>query len=326
MLQHLLITDYTCLSGQTSTINLTFEVFGQPLHSAPVVLINHALTGNSNVAGTNGWWKTLVGPEKTIDTEKYTVLCFNIPGNGYQHYGSVEITQFTVQDVAKIFRLGLEKLGIQKLHTIIGGSIGGAIGWEMLAQNPKITERLIPIATAHKTSDWLNAQCLIQNFLLDLPENALEKARMHAMLCYRTPESINQRFQNEKQDQEKLKSQEWLEHHGDALKNRFQKEAYRNMNHLLTSIQTNLELLKNTDAEIHLIAVDSDLFFSAIEIKNTYQKLKKEIKNISYNEIKSVHGHDAFLIEYEQLNQILNPILNYHEQQYHYNLQEQSTY
>ncbi|MBS1572992.1 MAG: alpha/beta fold hydrolase, partial [Bacteroidetes bacterium] len=131
MLQELLINDYTCQSGQIITTNLSYELVGRPLHSAPIILINHALTGNSNVGGTNGWWKTLLGPEKTIDTNHFTVLCFNIPGNGYDGKIFNNSEQFCINDIAALFLLGLKKLKIQQLFAIIGGSIGGAIAWEM---------------------------------------------------------------------------------------------------------------------------------------------------------------------------------------------------
>ena len=66
--------------------------------------------------------------------------------------------------------------------------------------------------------------------------------------------------------------------------------------------------LENINAEIHLVSVDSDLFYPAFEIKNTYDFLQHKNKNVHYHEIKSIHGHDAFLMEYEQLNTILTPL------------------
>ena len=325
MLQYINIHDPNSPSGQKEPTTLSYEVFGKSLHSAPIVLVNHALTGNSQVSGENGWWKTVIGPGKTMDTEKCTIICFNIPGNGY---GSSEINQyFTTKKIAQLFLLGLEKLAIPQLYAIIGGSIGGAIGWEMISQKNNIAQKFIPIASDYKTSDWLHAQCTIQKFLLESPEKPLEKARMHAMLCYRTPESINKRFQNKKnKSTDRRLSEEWLNYHGEKLNDRYQIESYRRMNHLLTTINTDLQNIENTQVEIHLIAIATDLFFPAKEIKETYHQLKKTSKNVHYHEINSDHGHDAFLIEYEQLNHILNPIFHYHEQQFHYHIQEQSAY
>ena len=75
-------------------INLSYQLFGKELFSAPIVLINHALTGNSDVAGENGWWKDVVGEDKVIDTGKYTILAFNIPGNSYDGFVIVNYKDF----------------------------------------------------------------------------------------------------------------------------------------------------------------------------------------------------------------------------------------
>ena len=152
---------------------------------------------------------------------------------------------------------------------------------------------------------------MVQQYLLSHQEEPLQKARSHAMLCYRTPESLNQRFKNEVHPEKQiLNSHDWLDFHGKKLKERFSLSAYRLMNHLLRSINVNEERLKEINANIHLIAVDSDLFFPASEIKNCYDVLIKTKENTFYHEITSIHGHDAFLMEYAQLNQILNTIIN----------------
>ncbi|MGZ5212116.1 MAG: alpha/beta fold hydrolase, partial [Kaistella sp.] len=202
-------------------------------------------------------------------------------------------------------------LNIDYLHMIIGGSLGGSIGWEMLAIQPRLAEYFIPIACDYKTSDWLHAQCLVQKFLLNQREDPLKKARIHAMLCYRTPKSLNERFNNDFDDATATrKSQDWLNYHAESLNERFSLSAYRLMSHLLMNINADLDRLKNISAEIHLIAVDSDLFFPAFEIKKCYEDLIRTKKNTFYYEINSIHGHDAFLMEYEQLNKILGPIIN----------------
>lgn len=274
-----------------------------------MVLINHALTGNSDVAGNKGWWKSLVGDAKVIDTACFTVICFNIPGNGFDGFLIDDYEDFTVRDIASIFLKALTLLKIEKVFALVGGSVGGSIGWEMLALKNNLAEKFIPIATDFKTSDWLHSQCLVQKFLLESEEKPLEKARIHAMLCYRTPESLNTRFKSET-DPEKLilKSHDWLNFHGKRLSERFTLKAYKLVNHLLMNICGNANDLEKINAEIHLIAVDSDLFYPAFEMKNTYDFLRLKNKNIHYHEIKSIHGHDAFLMEYDQLNNILKPI------------------
>ncbi len=301
---------YTTRSGKEYSIPLSYQLFGKALFSAPVVLVNHALTGNSDVAGEKGWWQQLIGDGKTIDTRKYTVLCFNIPGNGYDGLLWEQYEDFTPADMASIFLKGLECLSIGKVHALIGGSLGGGIGWEMLSRAPELASIFIPIACDYRTHDWLHAQCLVQKFLLQQHDQPLQKARIHAMLCYRTPESLNQRFRNRYNNEKgRLESEDWLVYHGNALNERFAVQAYRLMNHLLMNINTGEKTLNCIKAEIHLVSVDTDLFFPAPEIRMCYERLAEEKADVFYHEIRSVHGHDAFLMEYEQLNTIIRNIL-----------------
>ncbi|WP_292008992.1 alpha/beta fold hydrolase [Chryseobacterium sp.] len=301
---------YQTNSGKEYHIPLSYQLFGTELFTAPIILINHALTGNSDVSGEKGWWKKLIGEGQVIDTNAYTVLCFNIPGNGYDQFLIDQYEDFTASDIADIFLRGLEILKINQLYAIIGGSLGGGIGWEMLTKSPSLSQYFIPIACDFRTHDWLHAQCLVQKFLLDSDNEPLQKARIHAMLCYRTPESLNQRFQNQyNQEKKRLESEDWLVYHGNALNGRFSLQSYKLMNHLLMNINVKENLLDRIEAEIHLISVDTDLFFPPSEIKSCFEKLKEKKKNVFYQEIQSIHGHDAFLMEYEQLNNIIKNIL-----------------
>ncbi|WP_428071510.1 alpha/beta fold hydrolase [Chryseobacterium gambrini] len=301
---------YRTDSQKEYNIPLSYQLFGKDLFSAPIILVNHALTGNSNVSGEKGWWKQLIGEHQVIDTEQYTVLCFNIPGNGFDDFFIDECEDFTPSDIANIFLKGLEILNIKSLHAIIGGSLGGGIGWEMLVKKPHLAEIFIPVACDFKTHDWLHAQCLVQKFLLNQHDEPLQKARIHAMLCYRTPESLNNRFQNRySEEKQRLESEDWLVYHGKALNERFSLKSYKLMNHLLMNINANEEHLEKIQARMHMISVDTDLFFPASEIRMCFEKLKEKNKDVFYHEITSVHGHDAFLMEYKQLNTIIKNIL-----------------
>ncbi|MDE5431428.1 alpha/beta fold hydrolase [Elizabethkingia meningoseptica] len=309
------IKNFTTQSGKVYDIPLTYEVFGQDLYAAPVVLVNHALTGNSAVTGEIGWWKEAIGKGKPVDTDVYTILAFNIPGNGYDGFLIDNPKDFVAGDIARLFLLGLEQLDIKELFAIIGGSLGGGIGWEMLNVNNNLAQNFIPVATDWKTSDWLYAQCMVQDFLLNQQDKPLQKARIHAMLCYRTPQSLNERFGNKiHEDKELRKSEDWLNFHGERLNERFTLSAYKIMNQLLSTIETvkvnenSFEKLAKIKANIFIISVDSDLFFPASEDESTYKELKKLKDNITHFIINSVHGHDAFLMEYEQLNNILHNI------------------
>jgi len=310
------IQNFTTENGALyRTLPLSFTFFGLPLHSAPVVLVNHALTGNSQVTGENGWWNDLIGEGKTIDTRKYTILSFNVPGNGIDSFVIENYQDFTTRDVARIFLKGIETLKIEQLYAIIGGSVGGGIAWEMLALEPNITENLIPIATDWKSTDWMIANCFLQEQILNNSSKPIEDARIHAMLCYRSPESFKEKFQRTvNEDLSIFNIESWLLHHGEKLQKRYQLASYKLMNQLLKTIDITRNradfetLMSKTNANIHIIGINSDLFFTPKENQETFQELKKFKENVFYSEINSIHGHDAFLIEYKQLDHLLADI------------------
>lgn len=315
MLKYLKVKDYKTISGVTQDIELSYQIFGKKLFTAPIVLVNHALTGNSNVTGKDGWWSALIGDDKCIDTKKYTILCFNIPGNGHDKFVIENYKDFVAADIAHIFLNGLQQLKIEKLFSVIGGSLGGGIAWEMAALNTNLTEHLIIVASDWKSTDWLIANCQIQEQFLVNSKQPVHDARMHAMLCYRTPESFKERFKRStNQELQVFNVESWLMHHGEKLQERFQLSAYKLMNQLLKTIDVtrngdeNFINLQNSDTNIHIVGVDSDLFFTAKENKDTFKQIAQANSNVTYGEIHSLHGHDAFLIEFEQLEKLLGGV------------------
>lgn len=306
---------YTTLSGEQMDLQLSYKLFGLPLGSAPVVLVNHSLTGDADVAGENGWWSELIGEGKVIDTHQYTILAFNFPGNGVDNNLIDNYEHLVLRDIAYIFKAALDELGIDKLYAAIGGSIGGALVWEMGASFPELIENLIPVACDWKTSSWVLANTLLQDRILHSSKNPLQDARIHAMMCYRTPESFKDRFgRSIHEEKEIFNIDSWLLYHGEKLNNRFQLQSYKLMNHLLRTIDiteergTFEEVASQIKGSIHLISIDTDLFFTDAENRETYSRLIERKVNLHYHTISSVHGHDAFLIEYDQLNSMLSPL------------------
>jgi homoserine O-acetyltransferase len=311
------IPNFVTKSGKAIPILLSYQTFGLALGSAPIVLVNHALTGNSNVCGKDGWWKDLIGKNKCIDTNNFTVLAFNIPGNGYGNDKNILIDNykdFVANDIANIFLLGLKELHIESLYAIIGGSVGGGIAWEMAALAPKLIRHLVPVATDWKSTDWLIANCYLQDNILNNSSKPIGDARIHAMMCYRTPESFKSKFNRTINENLKIFNIEsWLAHHGDKLNERFQLSAYKLINQLLKTIDISRdksfeEVVSEIDAHIHIVSVDNDLFFTKNENEETFKKLNELGVKSSFHSINSIHGHDAFLIEYDQLSEFLTPI------------------
>ncbi|NRA93834.1 MAG: alpha/beta fold hydrolase [Psychroserpens sp.] len=317
VLKKIAITDFRVSETSVQNIQLSYQNFGQALDEAPVVLVIHALTGNSNVTGAQGWWNSLIGPNQCVDTNRYSVLAFNIPGNGYEGEDSKFIEnyrEFTAHHIARLFSIGLERLNITKLFAIIGGSVGGGIGWELAALKPELSDYLIPIASDWKSTDWVIANCHIQDTILNNSNDPIADARLHAMTLYRTPESFTDKFNRSERAKGYFNVESWLDHHGKTLTNRFQLAAYRMMNQMLRTIDITKgklsfrEATQAITAHIHIVTINSDLLFKSDENWDTFVDLKLFKENVSISEIKSIHGHDAFLIEFDQLNAILEPI------------------
>jgi len=319
MLQKIDVLNFTTVKGEyIEQISLTYQVFGKPLHEAPIVLVNHALTGNSIVCGEDGWWSGLIGAGKCIDTNRYTVLSFNIPGNGFDQKEEnlfEDYKTFNARDIAGIFLKGLEFLNIKSLYAVIGGSVGGGIAWELAVLAPGLIEHLIPVASDWKSTDWLKANCLVQEQILLNSKNPVHDARLHAMIIYRAPESFKHKFDRSYNDHKDMYNIEsWLFHHGEKLDKRFTLSAYKELNYILANIDITqgkhsfLEVAKDIKSNIHIISVDSDMFFTEKENEITYQELKKVKQNVTHGVINSVHGHDAFLIEFEQLSSLLKDV------------------
>ena len=310
------IHNFTTASGSYyNEIELHYQHFGRDYNDAPVILINHSLTGDANVAGSSGWWNEIVGPNLTIDTNKYAILGFNIPGNGVKNYLLENYQDFHAGDIAEIFYQGLKFLGVQQLFALIGGSIGGGIAWEMAALYPSITRNLIPVAADWKASDWIIANTFLQRRLLENSNDPLRDARIHAMLTYRTPASFTERFNRTKNFEKNIYNVEsWLIHHGDKLFKRFLLQAYKTMNHLLASVDVSRNgksfesVIQSIESDIHLVAIKSDIFFTSEEDKKTFKIGKNFKKKIYYYEINSIHGHDAFLIENKAISKIFGKI------------------
>ncbi len=311
------LTNFKLQCGKAVPLTVSYQVFGKALHEAPVVLVNHSLTGNANVSGNTGWWSDIIGPKKLVDTEVYSVIAFNFPGNGENGSFLEDYQDWILRDVSEAIKISLDELGIKQLFAAIGGSIGGALAWEMAVSYPEFIENVIPIACHWQATDWILANTLLQDRLLKNSEQPLEDARIHAMLCYRTPQSLSSRFgRTIHPELHKFNVETWLLHHGEKLANRFDIKAYLSMNHLLASIdicqgRDSFEaLVSRIRGNIYIVSIDTDLFFPHQDNRDTYRRLFNCKPNIFFKTINSIHGHDAFLIEFEQLTTLLKEVFN----------------
>ena len=316
MLETVEIKDFTGAAGvKYPSLSLSYEVFGQPLGSgAPAVLVFHALTGNSNVCRQpDGWWRGLIYPGGTVDTDRYTILCFNIPGNGYDGFlWGDRYTQVRADDIARMFIAASRQLGVERFHTLIGGSLGGCLVWEAIAACPDCAQQAVVVAGDWKATDWVTALSTIQLQLLARGEYGMYDARMLTMLFFRSPQSINAKFSRTRNEAQGIPNvQSWLEHHGEKLQGRFSPDAYRFMMHLITTVdiarggKTFEQAIEPFAGRIVQVGITSDLYFPAQENIDTHNRLMRMGKDSHFMELDTPHGHDGFLIEFTRMRRLL---------------------
>jgi homoserine O-acetyltransferase/O-succinyltransferase len=209
-------------------------------------------------------------------------------------------------------------LGITQINTLIGGSLGGQVGLEWaIILGGKLSNAIILASTA-KSSPWvigfnetqrmaIESDCSWVNEDENAGKKGLETARAIAMLSYRHPEDISRKQQETDSKLDNFKAASYLRYQGRKLSNRFNALSYwilsKTMDsHDLSRKRESLEsALHKIEANVLTVGVDSDLLFLASES----QFISKNVKRGTYKEIHSTAGHDAFLIEFEQLVYIL---------------------
>jgi homoserine O-acetyltransferase len=339
-------------SGESlSPIDIAYETYGTLNPTGTnAMLICHALTANAHAAGlhknnpeTAGWWDPLIGPGKAFDTDKYFVICSNILGSCYGTTGPSSVNprtgakyrlafpDFTIRDIVTIQKSLVDFLGVKKLASVAGSSLGGMQVLEWGVTYPDFCETIIPISTAAEQSPW----CIALNsaaragitsdaewqggFYVRQPSKGLSVARMVGMISYRSAEEFGQRFGRKRRfdgiatrDVENpFEIESYLTHQGLKLAERFDANTYLYLSHATDShdlcygrgdIAT---VLGNITAKALCIGVSTDIRYPPREQK----ELALHIPDATYAEIQSIHGHDAFLIEFDQLASFISDFL-----------------
>jgi len=316
-------------------LEITYHTAGElNIDASNVIWVCHALTANSNVAD---WWPGMFGEGKLFDPKKYFIICANILGSCYGTTGPLnenpqtglpyflDFPSFTVRDIVNAHDILRQHLGVDKIHTLVGGSIGGqqALEWSII--KPEITQHLIFIASGAKSTPWLIAfnesqRMAIESdpsFLREEPTGGLEgmkTARSIALLTYRNAVTYNtsqKEVNNEKTGNYKASS--YQRYQGEKLAKRFNAYTYHYLSKAVDSHNVGrkranvVNALKIVKAKTLLLGIDTDILFPAQDIK----AMEMHIANAEYHEIKSTYGHDGFLLENNQLTQFIQKFYNH---------------
>ena len=354
------ISEFALCSGKAlKNVEVVYETHGT-LNKAKdnVVLVFHALSGSAHIAGLNksfakkcrfwteenhvGWWNDFVGKGKIIDTEKNFVICQNILGGCYgttgpsstnpetgKPYGS-SFPDIEIEDIVRLQKLVLEKLGIKKLKCIIGSSLGGFIALEYAVLFGKDIEKAAFIASATQTSAINQLEGLEQIFAIEndphfsggdyygslFPLHGLMLARMIAAKRYVNMDTIAQRAKNEimlpsdyfYNYRLRHHTESYMFHQGQKFVKRFDANTYllilkaiQNFNVANKYGAGSLESIfsqENASHPFYLVgSITSDVCCYPSEQKLLVNALRKANVNYMYEFIYSGKGHDSFLLE-----------------------------
>ena len=293
-----------------------------------VIWICHAFTGNSN---PSEWWPGLVGKGKLYDPDRHFIVCANVPGSCYGTTGPLSLQpstgkprfrsfpKITIRDMANTLEILRLHLGIDRIHTVIGGSLGGFQAMEWNIMKPELFKHAVFIACLDRSSPWVIAYNESQrmaieadpSFATDSKEgglNGLKAARSIALLSYRTIEAYNSTQKEEDiNSYNEFKASSYQQYQGVKLVRRFDAYSYYTLTQAMDSHNVGrgrggvVFALRRITAETLCIGISDDYLFPAKDVRS----MSRNIIHASYAEIETPFGHDGFLVESEKLTSIL---------------------
>ena len=341
------------------SFKLAFKTYGKlNADKTNAILVCHALTGDQYVAGNNpitgreGWWSRMVGPNKPIDTNKFFVICSNVLGGCAGSTGPKELQNgsdvayggnfpsVTIKDMVKAQSLLIESLNIEKLFSVIGGSMGAMQALQWAIDYPDRILNIIHIAGALKHSAqniafhevgrqaimsdpiWKNGKYFENN---EVPERGLSVARMIAHITYLSENAMHRKFGRKLQSRDIIsfgfdadfQVESYLRYQGKSFVERFDANSYLYLTRAMDyfdhdeTFRKNIEFSHNPNNHLKYLIVSftSDWLFPTIESKMIVNQLNSLSREVSFLEIDTDKGHDSFLLEEPQLDDVIKGFL-----------------
>jgi homoserine O-acetyltransferase len=343
---------------ELSPFQIAYQTYGtlNPARSN-AVLICHALTGDQHVAnlhpitGKGGWWETMVGPGRPIDTERYFVICPNVVGACMGTTGpastnpktgqpwGLDFPVITVRDMVRAQAMLLDHLGIESLFTVAGGSMGGMQVLQWAASYPERVFSALPIACATRHSaqniafhevgrqaimadpDWRQGRYFADG---TNPRRGLAVARMGAHITYLSDAALHRKFGRRFQDRDNptftfdadFQVESYLRHQGIVFVERFDANSYLYLTRAMDYFDLAADhdgvlaaAFKHTPTRFCVISFTSDWLFPTSDSRAIVHALNAGGARVSFAEIVTDKGHDAFLLEEPELLAIVRGFL-----------------
>jgi homoserine O-acetyltransferase len=342
------ISELTLESGEKlSSVTIAYETYGT-LNSTKTnaVLVCHALSGDAHVSGKGGWWSSIVGEGKPIDTNKYFVICSNVLGSCRgstgpssinpktgQNYG-LDFPLVSIIDFVNAQRRLIDQLGIGKLLAVVGGSMGGMQVLQWMNAYPDRIRAAVSIATALKHSpqqiafNEVGRQAIIADpdwnggnyYGKAAPAKGLAIARMIGHITYMSEASMEKKFgrkTNNTTGQSRFGTgfevEGYLRSRGDSFVGRFDANSYLYITKAIDAFNlpngNSNALFKGLKAKVLVVAYKSDWLYNTTQAREIIKACKQSEVDASYCELDAPYGHDSFLVETEQLGRLVEDFL-----------------
>ena len=317
------------------SLRIAYDTYGTlNADRSNVIWVCHALTANSDVAD---WWPHTVESGCFLDPEKYYTVCANFLGSHYGTTGPLEVNPapgepwdgdfplVTVRDMVRAHQLLAEYLGIERVKLLIGSSIGGFQCLEWCVMQPDFAERAAFIATTPRTKPWASAFNESQRMAIECDPTFGERtaeagaqgmatARSIALLSYRGGMAYDKTQEDENPDEASFERRvlSYQRYQGEKLRRRFNAYSYYRLSQTVDSHNLGRgrgrveDVLRQIKSRSLVVAITSDILFPPSD----HDILVDNIPDVEYHLIDSDFGHDGFLVEHQQLNDILLNFLN----------------
>ena len=335
-------------------ITVAYETFGAPNEDlSNAILVLHAFSGDAHAAGWHeiaskpGWWDDMIGPGKAFDTEKYFVICSNVLGGCKGTTGpssinprtgkpyGVDFPLVSIPDMVRVQARLLDHLGIGKLFSVAGGSMGGQQVLEWLVACPERVRSAVVIATASRHSpqqiafnevgrqailadpNWQNGQY----YESEPPAKGLSVARMIGHITYMSDTSMAEKFGRRTGGNGKshpfgtgFQVEDYLQHKGLTFVDRFDANSYLYITRAIDDYDASrgvslVEALTGLEARVLVLSFKSDWLYPSYQSQEIVRACKKAGVDVTYCEIRSTYGHDAFLLEVEEQTKLVSHFL-----------------
>ncbi|MEZ5680660.1 MAG: homoserine O-acetyltransferase [Erythrobacter sp.] len=342
--------------GRLANVEIAFETYGAlNADRSNAILLCHALTGDQYVAsdhpitGKPGWWERMVGPGKPIDTDRFHVICANVIGSCMGSSGPASTAKdgepyamrfpvITIRDMVRAHVGLLDALGIERLHAVVGGSMGGMQALSLAANWPDRATRVLVIASTSRHSAQniafheLGRQAIMADprwnggdyYGGEAPDNGLAVARMAAHITYLSEEALTEKFGRNLQDRDAksfgfdadFQVESYLRYQGSGFTQRFDANSYlyitRAMDYFDLAEEHGGKLadaFAETQARFCLVSFDSDWLYPTAESRHVVHALNAAGAAVSFVELSAPHGHDSFLLDVPALDRVIGGFL-----------------